>query len=190
MRKDELFFFAKQTLALNAILTPGLILDIAGGGEGVIAQLMGDRVIAIDKKLRELTEAPVHGLKIQMDAAHLSFPDESFHSVTVFFGFMFMPMRIHSQVLKEIYRVLKAGGGLYLWDVDVEKPDSTDKQGFAFYLDVHLPDRLIQTGYGFYWPPKAQTSRYYLSLLEETGFREVGVKQSGLTFAIETRKPV
>lgn len=36
----------------------GSILDIGGGGEGVIGQLYGQQVVAIDKLQEELDEAP------------------------------------------------------------------------------------------------------------------------------------
>ncbi len=54
MEKHELHFYPKQSITLNDLDADGLILDIAGGGEGVIAQLKEDQVIAIDKKVREL----------------------------------------------------------------------------------------------------------------------------------------
>jgi hypothetical protein len=45
----------------------GYILDIGGGGEGVIGQLKGERVVAIDKQKRELEEAAPGALKIVID---------------------------------------------------------------------------------------------------------------------------
>ena len=189
MKKDELLFFEKQTLKIDDFPTKGLILDIAGGGEGVIAQLKGDQVVAIDKNFQELVVAPSGGSKVQMDATHLLFLDDSFNTVTVFLGFMFMHMKIHEQVLREIHRVLKPSGNLFLWDIDVEKPATTDKQGFAFYLEVQLPDKLIQTGYGFPWPPEAQTSRYYLQMIDRMSFIQIEESQAGSTFTIRAKKP-
>ena len=49
----------------------GEILDIGGGGEGIIGQLKGDLVIAIDPNSRELEEAPEGGFKIEMNAKDL-----------------------------------------------------------------------------------------------------------------------
>jgi len=43
-------------------------LDIGGGGEGVIGQMKGKQVIAIDPNRRELEEAADGPLKIVMDA--------------------------------------------------------------------------------------------------------------------------
>ncbi|MCG2786263.1 MAG: hypothetical protein L6461_14290 [Anaerolineae bacterium] len=38
-------------------LSPGLVLDIGGGGEGVIAQVGGSQVVAVDKLVSEIGEA-------------------------------------------------------------------------------------------------------------------------------------
>ena len=67
----------------------GMILDIGGGGEGVIGKLMGEKVIAIDFKKEELLEAAEGPLKIIMDARELKFLNESFQTVTAFFSFMY-----------------------------------------------------------------------------------------------------
>jgi hypothetical protein len=38
-----------QSLTLKPVETPGWILDLGGGGEGVIGRLCGERVVAIDR---------------------------------------------------------------------------------------------------------------------------------------------
>ena len=42
---------------LEQLALEGRLLDIGGGGEGIIGRLGGDRVIAIDASHRELEEA-------------------------------------------------------------------------------------------------------------------------------------
>jgi ubiquinone/menaquinone biosynthesis C-methylase UbiE len=71
-----------QKVDLTDFFAPGLILDIGGGGEGVIGRLFGSRVVAIDPLQRELEEAPVGPLKVVMDARELKFLDGSFDTVT------------------------------------------------------------------------------------------------------------
>jgi len=66
--EDRLFFFEKQEVAVNDFDSAGYILDIGGGGEGVIGKLKGEQVIAIDSSKRELEEAAAGPLKIVMDA--------------------------------------------------------------------------------------------------------------------------
>ncbi len=60
--EDCLFYFEKQEVIVNDFDFPGYILDIGGGGEGVIGKLKGEQVIAIDPNKRELEEAELAGL--------------------------------------------------------------------------------------------------------------------------------
>ena len=53
----------------------GKILDIGGGGEGIIGRLYGPQVIAIDYRQDELDEAPASCEKRLMDATALDFAD-------------------------------------------------------------------------------------------------------------------
>ena len=61
-------------LTLNRELN-GKILDIGGGGEGVIGRLYTNQVVAIDIRQEELDEAPTGFEKILMDATQLDFKD-------------------------------------------------------------------------------------------------------------------
>ena len=51
----------------------GTVLDIGGGGEGVIGQLYGKQVTAIDNRQEELDEAPDCCEKVLMDATQMTF---------------------------------------------------------------------------------------------------------------------
>ena len=62
----------------------GSILDIGGGGEGIIGRLYKSAVTAIDNVQEELDEAPDCCKKLLMDAAALDFDSESFDNVTFF----------------------------------------------------------------------------------------------------------
>ncbi len=98
----------------------GSILDIGGGGEGVIGQLFGNRVIAIDNRQEELDEAPDCCEKRLMDATNLSFPDHSFDNATFFYSLMYMLKDTQDRAIAEASRVLKEGGGLYIWDTEIQ----------------------------------------------------------------------
>jgi len=67
----------------------GFVLDIGGGGEGVIGGLAPNRVVAIDRLASELEEARKSGcrcLMATMDASNLQFLNESFDAATAFFS--------------------------------------------------------------------------------------------------------
>jgi len=88
--EDRLFYFEKQEVIVDDFDSPGYILDIGGGGRGVIGKLKGERVIAIDPSKRELEEAPAGPLKIIMDARDLQFLDGTFSTATSFFTLMYI----------------------------------------------------------------------------------------------------
>lgn len=82
----------KHTINLRNITMEGRILDNGGGGEGVIGQLKGEIVVAIDLKKSELESGIKSGdtksLKIIMDTTNMKFIDNSFKTVTAFFSMM------------------------------------------------------------------------------------------------------
>ncbi|MBI9043603.1 MAG: class I SAM-dependent methyltransferase [Anaerolineaceae bacterium] len=186
---NKLFFLEKQTITLENFESQGLILDIGGGGEGVIGQLKGEQVVAIDKSLEELEEAEPGPLKIQMDASALKFLDESFRQVTAFYGLMFMKPALQKAVLKEVFRVLKPGGVFHIWDIQVESPGLQSTSGFAFYLTVNMPGKTIETGYGFHWPDRIQDIDYYRKIVVESGFDILDEQITGLSFLLRLQKP-
>ena len=68
----------------------GRILDVGGGGEGVIGRLYPKQVVAIDNDADELYEAPGDFERLLMDATEMTFPDASFDAATFFYSLMFM----------------------------------------------------------------------------------------------------
>jgi len=120
----------RQTIEISPIKTSGLILDIGGGGEGIIGKLNGEQVVAIDKRQSELEETENKALKIVMDATDLKFLTETFTVATAFFTMMYIPNDLKQRVFEETYRVLKKGGCFYIWDANIpEKID--DKKYFV-----------------------------------------------------------
>lgn len=94
---------AKLSLKKDLI---GPILDLGGGGEGVIGRIYGQQAVAIDNRQEELDEAPDGPKKLLMDASALAFAPGEFSHVTAFFSLMYMPSDIQGQVFAEAARVL------------------------------------------------------------------------------------
>ncbi|MFC1879420.1 class I SAM-dependent methyltransferase [Chloroflexota bacterium] len=86
---ERFFLFEQQKVKVHDFESSGHILDIGGGGEGIIGILKGEKVIAIDPRKRELEEAADGPLKIVMDARDLFFLDSTFNTVTAFFTLMY-----------------------------------------------------------------------------------------------------
>ncbi|MFB0566640.1 MAG: class I SAM-dependent methyltransferase [Candidatus Aminicenantaceae bacterium] len=185
---ERIYRFEQQEVTVKDFDPEGYILDIGGGGEGVIGQLKGQQVIAIDISKRELEEAPPGPLKIVMDARDLKFLDNSFQTATVFFTFMYIKGADHQKVFEELFRVLATGGRLFIWDVIFPKLIDEKKEVALFPLKVILPNKEITTGYGVHWPEKEQGLLHYLKLAEKTGFKVIAKDDNGKWFYLELRK--
>ena len=109
-------YFEKQEVSIDAFEAFGRILDIGGGGEGIIGKVKGEQVVAIDPSRRELEEAASGPLKIVMDARELQFLDSSFETVTAFFTLMYISESDHEKVFSEVHRILAPGGKFLIWE--------------------------------------------------------------------------
>ncbi|TFG48296.1 MAG: class I SAM-dependent methyltransferase, partial [Anaerolineales bacterium] len=90
--KDH-YIFPQVDWELEKFEHEGFVLDIGGGGEGVIGQLLDKDVVAIDFRKEELLEAADGPLKIIMDARELKFLDDSFQTASAFFSLMYIKKR-------------------------------------------------------------------------------------------------
>jgi SAM-dependent methyltransferase len=147
---DQVLYHPKLEVVLPDFAAEGLILDIGGGGEGVIGRAKGPQVVAIDLSKQELIDAPGQPLlKIVMDARDLKFLDGAFATATVFFTFMYINPADHAKVLAEIHRVLRPGGRALVWDPVFPKKTSPNQVYVLFPLHVKLPSgKDVNTGYG------------------------------------------
>jgi len=186
--EDRIFFFDTQEVAVDDFDAPGYILDIGGGGRGIIGMLKGEQVIAIDRNRRELAEAPAGPLKIIMDATDLKFLDETFATATSFFTLMYIDGAEHEKVFDEVFRVLRPGGRFLIWDVVLPRQLDEGKDVAVFPLEVELPNEEVTAGYGVRWPEKEQDLAHYLPLAENVGFDVVEKWQEGRLFFLELRK--
>lgn len=135
----------------------GSVLDVGGGGEGVIGRVYKEQVTAIDNEQQELDEAPDCCRKVLMDARSLEFQNESFENATDFYSFMYMSTDTKEKAVSEISRVLKPGGRLYIWDAEVV---SAEKEPFLADLYIDAAGEKIQTTYGIMGDDIAQSAEY------------------------------
>ena len=187
--EDRLFFFEKQEVIVNDFDSPGYILDIGGGGEGVIGKLKSEQVVAIDPSMRELEGAAAGPLKIIMDARDLQFLDCTFNTATSFFTLMYIKAPDHENVFNEVFRVLIPNGMFLIWDVIFPQRLDADKEVAVFPLLVKLPHEEIDAGYGVLWPEEGRDPSYYVNLAEKTGFVIVEQREKGHQFFLKLQKP-
>jgi ubiquinone/menaquinone biosynthesis C-methylase UbiE len=166
---EEFFKYPRQTINIQAIPT-GSIVDIGGGGEGIIAQIGRKNVTVIDKLQSEIDEAKPHAPEatwILADATQLEFSDSYFDNATAFFSGMYMTETVLKRVFKEIYRVLQTDGGLWIWDAVI----SYDIGPFIIPVRVIAPNgKEIETAYGKRRVIKDRTLNQVSKLLVEVGF--------------------
>ncbi|MGD2250366.1 MAG: class I SAM-dependent methyltransferase [Candidatus Methanofastidiosia archaeon] len=185
--EEHIFMIEKQVITLKDFDAPGYILDIGGGGEGIIG-ILKQNVIAIDKRKDELEEAPDGPLKIVMDARELQFLDNVFETVTAFFTFMYIKSPDRAKVFEEIYRVLNPGGSVLIWDVVIPPRRDNTKDIFGVPLEVTVQDNKIKTGYGVRWEGAEQDVDYYRKLAKTVGFTIEAQKEQGQVFHLQLKK--
>jgi ubiquinone/menaquinone biosynthesis C-methylase UbiE len=179
--------FQKPRQHINIPEIPtGVLLDIGGGGEGVIAQVGGDRVIAIDKYMSEIREAKGRAPDSQWmvaDGSKLPFEIECFDNATSFFSCMYMSEDVKEKVFKETCRVLKRGGEFWIWDVNMKFKNTV----FAIRVQADLPEnRTTKTVYGV--KAKDQDAAKISELLQKSRFEAEVITEKKHWFFIKGRK--
>lgn len=171
-----------QSVELSPIETNGFILDIGGGGEGIIGKLNGKQVVAIDPSERELLGTQNEALKVIMDATELKFLPQSFDMCTSFFSLMYIPKNQHLKVFKEVHRVLKDNGRFLLWDARIAERFGNFK-AFMVRLKVRLPNKEIEAGYGVKW--HTQDMEYFKDIAQKARFKVITEWSKGEIFYLE-----
>ena len=187
--EDNYYLFEQVELEVKDFESEGFILDIGGGGEGVIGRLKGKDVVAIDFRIEELEEAADCPLKIVMDARDLQFLDSSFNTATAFFSLMYLKTQVDQQkVLEEVWRVLKPGGYLHVWEIDLSERPETDKEIYIVQLRYSVGEYEIGTGYGQRWPEETRSRKYYIELAEKAGFQHIQTEKNKHIFYLLFQK--
>jgi ubiquinone/menaquinone biosynthesis C-methylase UbiE len=125
----ELLLAGIRKEVVQEINAPGKsILDVATGIGSLALELShsAKKVVGIDlsAKMLEVAKGKKGGDNLsflQMDASQMIFDDEEFDIVTISLGLHDMPIEIRTAVLKEVKRVLKTGGKLYVFEHDMPK---------------------------------------------------------------------
>ena len=185
----QLVYLDRQVVRLGDLAcAPGTILDIGGGGDGIIGRLMGARVVAIDLNPGELARVGNASLKVVMDARCMGFLDQTFATATAFFSLMYMSAEDQAAVLAETYRVLRPDGLMLIWDVAMPAPLEQDKVQLMLPVTVELPDGAsVRTGYGA--PLKPQGPAYFADLAGHSGFAVEALETAGPVVHLRLRRP-
>jgi len=179
---------ALQDIRLQRLLGDGLILDIGGGGEGLVSRIENERVCAIDIRMSEIREAQIHGQSsnwIVADGRNLCFRDEVFDIVTLWFSLGFMSnWTIKHSVIEEAYRVLREDGQLSILASHIPASGAS----LIFWANFTLPDgTLSKTGYGVRGGQN-QTLTRVSELVDDIGFEQLQSEDHGDWFKLVAHK--
>jgi tetratricopeptide (TPR) repeat protein len=189
-QNPKAIYFERQEVAIPDFAADGFILDIGGGGEGVIGQLKGIQVISIDPYQEELENAPSGNLKIVMDGRDLKFLDNSFSTAAIFYTLMYISAEDHEKVFQEVKRVLKHGGRLLIWDVNLPVWKDASKEFGVYKFKFMLPHKEINTGYGAKFPKTVdQNMPYYVNIAQKMGFKVITAENNEPSFYLELKTP-
>ena len=177
-----------QKIVLEHIQTEGVILDIGGGGEGLVSRIEGSKVCAVDIRLSEIREAQIHGPPSNWfvgDGQALCFQEEVFDVVTLWFSLGYMSdWSIKQGVLEEAHRVLSNEGRLSILASSI--PESCER--LIFWGHFTLPDGTVsQTGYGVRGG-QDQTLERIVDLLKDIGFKIQSQEDNDAWFEIQSIK--
>jgi ubiquinone/menaquinone biosynthesis C-methylase UbiE len=165
------------------------ILDLGGGGAGVIGQLRGQQVTAVDVRQDELDESPPGPIKVVADARALPFPDGSFDAATAFFFLMYVPAADRKAVLQEAHRALRPGGTLHVWDVVIPARGERTHKLFVVPVRAQLPHQTIKTAYGVPWKDREMSGDSIAQLARDVGFTVAAMAQERETFRLTLTRP-
>jgi SAM-dependent methyltransferase len=187
---SEDYEFERKQLSLEDFDPEGRILDLGGGGEGVIGLFGRPDQVSIDMRMDELLEAPVGPLKVVMDARRLALPEACFDTVTAFFSLMYIgDTGALKRVFAEAYRVLRPGGTFHIWDANLPEIHIDATAYFVVWLEIVTPTATVGTGYGASWPDAIRDEAYYRNLAMGAGLEPTWVLVDDGTFYMEVRKP-
>jgi SAM-dependent methyltransferase len=169
--KEHMFLAEQQIVPVtDSFRDDDLILDLGGGGEGIIGQLRGRQVIAVDMRKQELEDCAPGPIKVVADAKELPFLDEAFDAITAFFFFMYVPESDRASILAEAYRVLRPGGQCTIWDAMIPSRGERTQDIFIVPVKAELPDRTIETGYGVRWEGREMSVGDVTQMAQSVGF--------------------
>jgi ubiquinone/menaquinone biosynthesis C-methylase UbiE len=97
--------------------TGSLAIDLSNSAEKVVGIDLSSKMLDVAEKKRKNNNLSF----MLMDASNMKFKDEEFDLVTISLGLHDMPLDIRTLVLKEVKRVLKRDGKLYILEYNTPK---------------------------------------------------------------------
>ena len=144
-----------------------------GGTELILKYFSPQQIIAtdLDPRLISLARRNVQNKKVifeKADATKLTYKNESFNAVFDYGVIHHIPLPEWKKCLNEIYRVLKPGGKLFVWDVSIESFNTVYGRIIKLftphpYSKMYRKQEFVNhlTSIGFKIIKKAEEARYF-----------------------------
>lgn len=179
-----------QEIKLDSLPEDGLVLDIGGGGEGLVSRIGRERVCAVDYRMSEILEARIHDPPANWflsDATHLPFRQKSFDVATLWFSLGYMrEWSTKEHALAQVFDSLRPDGVL---SILASRIDCREER-FVFNALFTLPDGVVsKVGYGVQGN-QGQTLDRLCSLIRRVGFEDLQIQDHDWWFSIQARRRV
>jgi ubiquinone/menaquinone biosynthesis C-methylase UbiE len=183
--QNDLHIVPLQEIHLERISSKGPILDVGGGGEGLVSRVEGSRVCSVDIKMNKIREAHIYGSDnqwIASDARRLCFAENSFSVTAVWFSLgYFGDWQSKKRLFSEIKRVLEPEGVV---SIIASRIDCKEER-FLFNARFLFPDGdTSQVGYQVKGNQE-QTIEATQAALEEFYFKVTKIKDNEHWFMLE-----
>jgi ubiquinone/menaquinone biosynthesis C-methylase UbiE len=177
-----------QRILLDKLPKNRRILDIGGGGEGLVSRIGGSMVIAVDYRMSEILEARIHNPPVNWivsDARHLPFCLKSFDMATLWFSLGYMKdWTIKERALSQVFETLRIDGELSILASRID----CREEHYIFNALFTLPDgTTVKVGYGVHGNQE-QTLERVCSLLRKVGFTEIHEEDNNWWFKVRAIK--
>ncbi len=186
----DLSFFETplQTIELRELPGNGHIIDVGGGGEGLVSRIGGAQVCAVDIDMNKIREAQIHGFSSQWllaDAQTLPLKDASFDTATLWFSLGFIrDWSAKEQVVDEVVRVLKPEGLISILGATIDCLEDR----FLLKAQFSFADGTIsRMSYGLAGRQN-QTIESVTEILRRAGLAVLSAEDNAFWFRIEGRK--
>lgn len=188
MKENSSFVTPIQLIDLEPIPGRESILDIGGGGEGLVSRLEGQRVFAVDIRFDKIQEArlyDVHSQWILADARSICFQDASFNVASFWFSLgYFHSFKLKFAALAEAFRCMKEGGLLSI--IAAKIANKEEKHVFNAHF-VFPNGSISQIGFGVRGKQN-QNVAIISQLVRSAGFKVIGSERHKYWFRIEALK--
>ncbi len=186
--QDRIIETELQEIIIDKKEFNGIMLDVGGGGEGIIGKVYGKKAVSIDKLENELDETQNEAVKMVMDACSLNFEDDSFDAAAFFYSLMYMTVDDKQKALSEAARVLKSDGFIEIWDSIVPEYNGGKKDVFIAHISAEILGETIKTSYGVGMEGKQQTPENIEKILIDIGLSIAEKKLTKDAFYIKAVK--